>query len=138
MTRSAPVTTFSPDPTDELNLEWTMRQFWRIRNSLQETIDTQTNVIRVNTTYTAQEADIVILADPTAATFTITLKAGQDARFYYVKNINTTNANVVTVDPDGSELIDNGGAGTASTFDVKSGDSIHIVFDAVNTTWWII
>lgn len=138
MSRSAPVTTFSPDPTDQLTLEWAMRQFWRIRNSLQETVDTQTNVIRVSTTYTAQEADIVILADPSSAAFTITLKAGQDARFYYVKNINTTNANKVTVDPNGSELIDDGAAGTASTFAVSSGDSIHIVFDAVNSTWWII
>ncbi len=138
MSRSPAVTTFAPDPTDELNLEWAMRQFWRIRNSLQETIDTQTNVIRVSTTYTAQEADIVILADPSGGAFTITLKAGQDARFYYVKNINTTNANQVTVDPNGAELIDDGAAGTASTFAVEAGDSIHIVYDATNTTWWII
>ena len=27
--------TFEPDPTDELNLEWVMRQFWRIRDALQ-------------------------------------------------------------------------------------------------------
>jgi hypothetical protein len=140
MTRSASIKTFDPDPTDELNLEWTMRQFWRIRAALQpedETIIT-TKIIRVSTTYTAQESDIVILADPTAGNFTITLKAGQDGRFYYIKNINTTNSNTVTIDPDSSESIDIGTAAVSTTYDVKAGDSIHIMYDSVETTWWII
>jgi hypothetical protein len=140
MTRSASIKTFDPDPTDELNLEWTMRQFWRIRAALQpedETIIT-TKIIRVSTTYTAQESDIVILADPTAGNFTITLKAGQDGRFYYIKNINTTNSNTVTIDPDSSESIDIGTAAVSTTYDVKAGDSIHIMYDSAETTWWII
>ena len=138
MARSKPITTFSPDPTNELNLEWTMRQFWRIRNALEDTNETTINVVRASANYTAQETDIVILADPTSASFTITLKAGQDSRFYYVKNINTTNTNTVTIDPNGSELIDDGAAGTASTYVLNAGDAIYIIYDSDNTTWWFL
>ena len=85
------------------------------------------------TNYTATHADTVILCDATAGAFTITLPTtvGIKGKVYYIKKIDVT-ANAVTIDPDGTETIDDN-----LTLDLAfQYDSPMIVGD--NTNWWIL
>ena len=90
-------------------------------------------VITVTTTYTATGADSVILADATAAAFTITLPAVATVPFLVldIKKIDAT-ANNVTIDGNGAETID--GALTQKL--KKQWDSISMVTDGA--AWYIL
>lgn len=65
------------------------------------------NIVTVTSNYTISSTDSVILADATSGPITINLPAASSLPkiIFYVKKIDST-SNAVTIDPNGSELID--------------------------------
>jgi len=84
---------------------------------------------------TATLDDEVILGDSTGGAVVVTLPPAATAanRIFTIKNIEDTGG--VSVDPDGTEEIDNGGAGVAVDL-TNVNDSITVVSDG--TAWWVI
>lgn len=82
--------------------------------------------------YNARYGELVI-ADPTLAGFTITAPRAEDhpGEIFAVKN-NSASANVITIDAQGTELID--GAGTAT---IAAGREA-LTFVAVGGDWVIV
>lgn len=91
----------------------------------------------VSSTYTVLVTDYVIFADPTAAGFTISLPTAVGFSDVFVISVLGTSKNIVTVDPFGSELIQNqttvqlGSSATSAAY-----TAITIISDG--TKWWII
>lgn len=67
----------------------------------------KTEITHVSTTYTANTINEILLADASSAGFTITLPTAESFKGYYlhVKKVDNT-GNMVTIDGNGSELID--------------------------------
>ena len=90
---------------------------------------TTLKVTEVSTTYTSISTDEVIHADPSYAAFTLTLETGSANRRLYVKNVNTTNANTVTL------------AGTidgATNFILTPLEALHLSYNTTKSSWMII
>lgn len=84
-------------------------------------------ITQVNSTYTALLTDVII--ECTSGTFDVDLPSAalQAGQTFRIKN---SGAGVITVDPDGAELID-----TAAFFNLNGGDSLTIASNGSN---WII
>jgi hypothetical protein len=93
----------SVPPTAASMAEWVRRATLAI-NAL---VAKRLNPVAVSATYTLTDETDVVIADTTAAAFTITLPkaALHKGRLVFVKRING-GANVLTVDGNGSETID--------------------------------
>lgn len=84
--------------------------------------------------YTLTSNDQLIIADSTSAAFTLTLPSavGITGKKYFFKKINSSIANVVTIDPNGSETIDG-----YSTYGLYTEDEyLGIVSDGAN--WQVL
>ena len=90
----------------------------------------QTQTITGNATVNTN-ATLVLCNLSANATLTLTAVALNDGRDLYIKRIDNTTA-ILTVDPDGSELID--GANTAEV--IGQYEAIHIRCGA--SAWWIV
>lgn len=133
---------YIPDSTSRLELEWVVRQFWRISDALGgsgvsgggtggRTYQT-TELSSTDSPYTTRNRDEVILADTTSGAITVTLQAGQDKRYLYIKNVGT--ALNVTVTPNGSDDIDKTGA----SWTLSPMQSIHIIYSSADANWYVI
>jgi hypothetical protein len=88
-------------------------------------------VVTKTANYTAAD-EVVILADATSSTVTISLPAASTVagRNYIIKKINSTNS--VIIDPNGSELLDGAATQTLSTTNQR----MNIISNG--TAWYII
>ncbi|HSX05827.1 MAG TPA: hypothetical protein VLF69_05130 [Candidatus Saccharimonadales bacterium] len=86
------------------------------------------------TNYTVTTTDAVILADATSGNVTITLPAASGASGYrfYIKRVDNTTTNSVTITPNGSDTID----GFTGISVVSQYDTYELVSNG--TTWYII
>jgi hypothetical protein len=93
----------------------------------------EVTVVTKTTDFTLGTATDVILADASAGAITISLPAAANAsgKLFWIKKIDSS-ANLVTVDPDGSECIDQ----YTSLALCERGDAVQIVSNA--SQWWII
>lgn len=88
---------------------------------------------------TITSTDQVVLADPDTGALVINLPDPvSDGLSHYIKNIDESGTYALTVNP-GTNKIEQA-SGTPSTTDVviPDLDSRHLLFDSVNSTWWII
>jgi len=84
--------------------------------------------------YTLTTSDDIVLADPTSASFTLTLPTavGVQGKRYKIKSIGTDDSRPVILDPDGSETIDG-----FTTYNIYGQDTaIEVVSD--NSNWEIV
>lgn len=86
---------------------------------------------KVSSTYTATKSDQLILADPTAAAFTITLPPLERGRVLTIVNITAT-GNAVTLDPPGSTTISG-----SSTYTL-SGTNQSVTLHSYSDTWYAV
>lgn len=80
---------------------------------------------------TLTDAERVVLADATTAAFTLTLPsaaANTPYDVFYIKKIDSSLANIVTIDPDGSETID----GLLSITLANRGETVTLQSDGTN------
>lgn len=84
----------------------------------------------VTSAYTATFADKVILANATGGAFSITLPSGPEnaRKSLYIKRVNS-GLNAVTLDPAGSETIDN-----SATLALSALQGVFIFYDG--SSWW--
>ncbi len=77
--------------------------------------------------------DVIIIADATSGAFSVNLPAaaGNGGKIYYIKKIDST-VNNVTVDPNGSETIDD----ETTKIIINQYTTMMIVSD--NNEWWIL
>lgn len=90
---------------------------------------TTLKVTEVSTTYTTVITDEAIHADPASASFTVTLETGSENRRLYIKNVNTTNSNTVTV------------AGTidgSTNFVLNPMEALHLNYNTTKSDWFIL
>jgi hypothetical protein len=90
---------------------------------------TTLKVTEVSTTYTTLSTDEVIHADPASGAFNITLETGTANRRLYIKNVNITNANTVTV----AGTIDNN-----TNFTLTPMEALHLSYNVTKSSWMII
>lgn len=126
---------YYPDGTNELTLEWVVRQLHRISGVLtgEQTLGI-TPLTSTDSPYTVRDGDKVILADTAGGAITVNLQAGQNERVLYIKNIASSGTNAVTVTPDGSDDIDRTGASWSLTVT----QSIQIIYSGSEANWFII
>lgn len=101
--------------------------------SEQKTVGRAVAVVAKTANYTATAADEVILVDATSGAVTITLPAaaGVSGRRYTVKKTDL-GLNTITIDPNGSELID-----SALTMVISDYlQAVTLVCDGVQ--WWVV
>jgi len=88
-------------------------------------------VVTKTDTTTLTDAERVVLADATSAAFTLTLPTAVVSAPYaifYIKKIDSSLANIVTIDPNGSETID----GLANITLANRGETITLQSDGAN------
>ena len=93
------------------------------------------NQVTKTTTATLTASETVVLADATTAAFTITLPTAASSTprtIFYIKKIDATLANLVTIDGNGSETID----GMLSITLAQRGEAVFLQSDGTN--WRII
>jgi len=91
-------------------------------------------VVSKTADYTLTTSDDVVLADPTSASFTLTLPTavGVQGKRYKIKNLGTDESKPLIIDPNGSETVDG-----LTTYNMVGQDNvIEIVSD--NSNWEII
>lgn len=119
---------------DRLLVATLTRQLSKISEALDQGADGYLhNTTAVATSYTASINDSIVLVDSTTGTKTVFLKAAdqcKDKRIVVKKA--DASANVVIIEPNGSEFIDNA---TAYTISATYG-SIDAVSDG--TKWWVV
>ena len=93
------------------------------------------NVIRTTRAITLRSSDTVVLADPTAAAFTVTLAALENGKVITIKNIGG-GTNAVTVDPPGATTID--GAATYVLSGANQSVTLIGYASAAVNTWKIV
>ena len=127
-----------PRDVTEFNHTWRDWLWFQYRELL-DTItalainDTMLIITTGSTAYTVQSDDEVIFANPTSGVFTVTLPVGTESRTLHIKNINTTNSNIVTVDGWLSETIDEN-----ADFTLDPLEAIRVIYSGTNTGWFII
>ncbi len=82
--------------------------------------------------YTVLATDHIIICDTDGGAIEVDLTAGVAGKEYRITNVGTS-GNDVTVDPNGTEEIFNGGAGVA--FDLHDSEGITINYDTTEG-WW--
>lgn len=82
------------------------------------------NTTRKTTTYTIVANDENVFCDTDGGAFTATLPAGVDGTHYKVMNCGTS-AELLTVAPDGSELL----IGENSNFTLNDGEALDLVYE---------
>lgn len=91
-----------------------------------------TRIIDTDSPYDALATDHVIFADTDGGAITINLPAGVDGTHYRIINCGSS-GNDVSVDPDGTEQVRAGGAGTA--YALTDGNILDIYYDSTEG-WW--
>jgi hypothetical protein len=94
-------------------------------------------ILFADSPYTATEDDIYIFADPAGGSITVNLPAGQNKRFYGIKNYASTGSLNVTVVPNGAETIE-GQATLVLTKGGAVGQSAFLVYVVSRTDWFIV
>ena len=90
---------------------------------LKKDIKTTKVIDNTNSPYTVLATDVVILCDTDTADITLNLPAGVNGKTYKVVNVGTS-GNVVTVAPNGTELID----GVNASKDLSDGSIIDLTY----------
>jgi hypothetical protein len=92
------------------------------------------NIRTVTATTTATTGDGTLLGDATSAAFDVDLPAAasHDGRLYYIKKIDSS-VNAVSIDPNGSELIDG-----SSTSYVLAAQWDSVIVQSNGTSWFIL
>jgi hypothetical protein len=93
--------------------------------------------------YTVLDVDSVIHVDPTQGTgspadITLALPTGQDRRTITVKNLDTTGSYVITLDPSGSETIEDDLGNLIATADLPSGNALTWIYYDDGSNYWRI
>ena len=96
-----------------------------------------TGILVGDSPYTATEDDVYIFADPAGGAITVNLPAGQDRRFYGIKNYASTGSTNVTVVPNGAETIE-GQPSLVLSKGGGAGDSAFLVYVVSRTDWFIV
>lgn len=121
---------YLPEPSQDLNLEWIIRELYRIGDAINYVqLYVQDRTV-TGSTYTVTDEDGIILADATSNTIAITLPRTVKERLVSVKKLD--NINNVTIQTSGSETIDGAATKVLST----QYDSVTLICDGSN--WWII
>jgi hypothetical protein len=128
---------FTVDPSSELTFEWVLRHF----NKLKEYLNAEggelytTNIAVADSPYTVQTWDQVIYADAEGGAIAITLTPGVNLRELYIKNVDSTELNDVTVTTDTTtpDFID---------YEVNRAvvplEDIHIQYNETKANWFIL
>ena len=128
---------FKPEPSSKLTFDWVFRQFTNISNFLNaEGGELHTSIIVfADTPYTVNDWDEVILVDASGGATEIVLQPGVDLRELYIKNIDATTTNSVTVTADTGEP-------DKVDFDASRPlipeESIHIIYNETKSNWFIL
>ena len=118
--------------------DWLYFLYEQVLNLLSRVITLETSlaidgttlkVTEVSATYTTLSTDEVIHADPASGAFNITLETGTANRRLYIKNVNITNANTVTV----AGTIDNN-----TNFTLTPMEALHLSYNVTKSSWMII
>ena len=142
-TRSRQYIPFDPDPTDRLDLDWILRQLYRLSNIVSDLTDGTGSKLKyikiVNGTdtfpYTVNTNEHVVLVDPNGSNVVLNLPAGVDQKRFHITNISTT-GNTVTVTPNGTEQINRKGSGTGWVLNADS--AISPIYVATDSTWYVL
>lgn len=95
-------------------------------------LNSYTIAVRVTSDYTITDDDTVILASSDSGNITVTLPEVTNNRYLWVKKI-TTSTNTITIQPQGSALVD-----LNTCLIISSSDLQSYTLYADGSNWWII
>lgn len=96
------------------------------------------SVVTASTTYVITSTNDVVLCDDTSASFTVTLPlATGSGKTFFIKKVNITLANAVTIARAGADTIMDAGSAVTSTTINTWGETISLV-DAASGQWQIL
>ena len=125
---------FTVDAASSMTFEWVWRQFNKLQNYLNAE-GGELYATNVSGAYTVQDWDEVIYVDASSGAVPITLSPGNDLRELYIKNVDSTSTNNVTVTSDTvtPDYID-----YAVNRVLVPLESIHIQYNETKANWFIL